>query len=106
MARTIMRPLGENTMKFHAMKIHTGVVAAGLALALLAGEAHAAEITVLASTAVKTTLEELAPQFEKATGNKVSLSFAPAAVFKTKIEEGAAFDATVLTTPIIDGLAK
>jgi molybdate transport system substrate-binding protein len=84
-----------------------GVIAAivGLAVALLAGQAQAAEIKVLASTAVKTTLEELGPQFEKATGNKVDLAFAPTAVLKVKIDEGAAFDVAILTAPVNDGLA-
>ncbi len=82
----------------------------GLALPLLAGpilegQAQAAEIKVLASTAVKTSLEELAPQFEKATGNKVVVTFAPAAVLKEKIDQGTAFDVAVLTTPIIEALA-
>ena len=78
---------------------------AGLAFAVLAGEAQAAEITVLASTAVKTSLEQLKPQFEKATGNKVDVSFGPATVLKTKIEQGTAFDVTILTAPVADELA-
>jgi molybdate transport system substrate-binding protein len=87
------------------MKIQHMIAAIfALALPLLAGEAQAAEIKVLASTAVKTTLEALAPQFEKATGNKVDLTFAPASVLKEKIDQGTAFDVAILTTPIIDGL--
>ena len=86
------------------MKIRYGIAAiAGLALA---GQVQAAEIKVLASTAVKTTLEELGPQFEKATGNKVSVTFSPASVLKEKIDQGTAFDVTILTTPIIDSLAS
>ena len=81
------------------------VAVAGLALSLLAGQAQAAEIKVLASTAVKTTLEELAPQFTKATGNKIDLTFAPASALRDKIEQGTAFDVAILTTPIVDGLA-
>lgn len=77
----------------------------GSALALLASAAQAAEIKVLASTAVKTTLEELGPQFEKATGNKVDITFAPATVLKVKIEEGAAFDVAILAAPVTDSLA-
>lgn len=77
----------------------------GLALPLLAGEVQAAAIKVLASTAVKTTLEELGPQFEKATGNKVEIEFAPAAVLKAKIDQGTAFDVAILTAPVTDGLA-
>ena len=77
----------------------------GLALPLLAGQAQAAEIKALASTAVKTALEELGPQFEKATGNKVAFVFAPAAVLKAKIDQGTAFDVAILTAPLTDGLA-
>lgn len=86
------------------MKIQYGIAAiVGLALA---GQVQAAEIKVLASTAVKTTLEELGPQFEKATGNKVDVTYSPASVLKEKIDQGTAFDVTILTTPIIDSLAS
>ena len=80
-------------------------VIARLALPLLVGQAQAAEIKVLASTAVKTTLEELGPQFEKATSNKVEFDFAPAAVLKAKIDGGAGFDVAILTALVTDGLA-
>src|SRR5471030_2577175 len=77
----------------------------GLALPLLAGQAQAAEIKVLASTAVKTALEELGPQFEKTTGNKVDIAYGPATILKTKIDQGTAFDVAILTAPVADGLA-
>ena len=77
----------------------------GSVMALLSSGAQAAEIKVLASTAVKTTLQELTPQFEKATGNKVDITFAPAAALKVKIEEGEAFDVAILAAPITDSLA-
>jgi molybdate transport system substrate-binding protein len=84
---------------------HVIVAIVGLALPFLAGQVQAAEIKVLASTAVKTTLEELGPQFEKATGNKVNFEFAPAAILKVKIDQGAVFDVAILTAPITEGLA-
>ncbi len=84
-------------------RVFAAIVA--LAWPLLIGQAQAVEIKVLASTAVKTTLEELGPQFEKATGNKVHLEFAPAAVLKAKIDQGAAFDVAILTAPVADALA-
>jgi molybdate transport system substrate-binding protein len=79
---------------------------AGLAIPLLAAQAQAAEIKVSASTAVKTVLEDLLPQFEKATGNKVVVTIAPAAVLKTQIDQGAAFDVAILTVPLTDSLVK
>ena len=79
-------------------------LAAGLAL-LMTARTEAAEITVLASTAVRTSVEDLAPQFEKATGNKVVVTFGPTTVLKEKIDQGTAFDVTILTTPVADSLA-
>lgn len=76
-----------------------------LLLALGAGP-QAAEIKVLSSNGVKTVLEELAPQFEKATGHKVVFRFAPAAELKAQIEQGEAFDVTILTAAAIDDLVK
>jgi molybdate transport system substrate-binding protein len=55
---------------------------------------------------VKTVLEELGPQFEKATGNTLVFTIAPAAVLKEKIDQGAAFDVAILTAPLTDNLAK
>jgi molybdate transport system substrate-binding protein len=88
------------------MTIHRAIAALiGLALLVLGAQAQAAEIKVLASTAVKTVLEELGPQFEKATGNKLTFTIAPAAVLKSQIDQGAAFDVAILTVPLTDGLA-
>jgi molybdate transport system substrate-binding protein len=80
-------------------------VAAVLLLALGTG-AQAAEIKVLSSNAVKSVLEELAPQFEKATQNKIAFTFDTAAALKGQIEKGAAFDLAILTDGAIDDLIK
>jgi len=77
----------------------------GLA-ALLPLALHAAEIKVLASNGVKAALEELAPAFERATGNKVVVTFGLAAALKRQIEAGEAFDLAILTSAGIDDLAK
>jgi len=61
------------------------------ALPLLMVHAKAAELKVVSTTAFKGVLEELAPQFEKTTKNKVVLSFAPTAVLKSQIEQGAPY---------------
>jgi molybdate transport system substrate-binding protein len=88
------------------MKTHPVTAAiVGLGLPLLAAQTQAAEIKVQASTAMKTALEEIGPQFEKATGNKVAFTFGPAAVLKTNIDQGAAFDVAILTVPLTNGLA-
>ena len=88
------------------MKIQRVVaVMIGIVLPLLAAGAQAAELKVYASTAVKAVLQELGPQFEKATGNQLVFTFGPAAVMKKQIDEGAAFDVAILTPALTDGLA-
>ena len=79
-----------------------------LAIAALAACAavQAAEIKVLSSDALKPVLEELVPQFEKATGHKVKAQFAAAADLRARIEKREAFDVAILTTPLMDALAK
>jgi molybdate transport system substrate-binding protein len=76
-------------------------------LALLGtGAADAAEIKVLVSNALKSTMEELTPQFEKASEHKLSLTFGAAAEISTAIEKGAAVDVAILTAEVTDDLVK
>ena len=82
------------------------VVLAALYLLFATNIGNAAEIQVLCSNGLKAVVEDLAPQFEKATGNKVVVKFGLAAGFKQQIESGAPFDLTVLTPPMIDDLIK
>jgi molybdate transport system substrate-binding protein len=83
-------------------------IAAGFVLMLAASvPADAAEIRVICSNALKTTLEELAPAFEKATGDKLAITFGATIPLKAAIEKGAAaFDLTMLGTEAIDDLIK
>jgi molybdate transport system substrate-binding protein len=71
-----------------------------------AAPASAAEVKVFASNAMKTALEELAPQFEKATEHKLSFNFNAAAMLKAEIEKGAAFDLAILGGPAADDLIR
>jgi molybdate transport system substrate-binding protein len=68
--------------------------------------ASAAEIQVLCSNGLKAVMEELAPQFEKATGHKLVVKYGLAANFKQQIEAGQAFDVAFLTPAAIDDLIK
>ena len=67
---------------------------------------QAAELKVLASHGVKAALEELAPAYERQTGNKLSITFGLAAVLKRQIEAGEPFDFAILTDAGIEDLAK
>jgi molybdate transport system substrate-binding protein len=89
------------------MTVKSLAIALAAAVGLVAMTSiRAAEIRVLASNGVKAALEELAPAFERETGNKLVIEFGLAAVLKRQIEGGAAFDLAILTSAGIDDLAK
>jgi molybdate transport system substrate-binding protein len=73
---------------------------------LIGGATSAAEINVIASTAMREVLEELIPLFERASGHKVTVSFQSGAVLPAKIKEGAQADLVVTTPETIDDLVK
>jgi molybdate transport system substrate-binding protein len=68
--------------------------------------ASAAEVRVLCSVALRAVAEELFPQFEKATGNKVVATYALAATQKQKAESGETFDLILVTPAQVDDLVK
>ena len=75
-------------------------------LMLAATSVNAAEITVIASTAMREVLAELVPMFERASGHKVAVSFLSGAVLPVKMKEGAQADLVVATPETIDDLVK
>ena len=66
-------------------KLAAAWLSAAIAIGL-AGSAQAAELKVLSSNAIKTVLEELVPQFEKASEHKIALTLGTAAELKVAIE--------------------
>lgn len=68
--------------------------------------AHAAEIVVICSNALKSALEELTPQFEKATGHTLKVTYGTTGPLQAQIEKGAAFDLAILGPAAIDDLIK
>src|ERR1041384_8034252 len=84
-----------------AMSVATTGIAVMLAFGI---SANAAEIKVLSSNALKSALEEIAPQFEKASGHKLMMVWGAAVPLRGQIEKGEVFDATILNTPGIDAL--
>src|SRR5262245_11634733 len=86
----------------------TVAVAAKLSVLTIfaAGTATAAEIKLLASNAVKTVLEDLAPKFEKATEHKLNITFGVGAQLQANIEKGETFDVAILAASSVDALIK
>ena len=68
--------------------------------------AIAAEIKIISSVGMRAVLEELQPQFERTTQHKLIITFGTAAPLKRQVDEGAAFDITILTQPMLEDLAK
>ncbi len=63
-------------------------------------------IRLICTTALKTSLDELLPQFERATGHKVEASYGPSAQLTKQLADGEPADAVVLTGPGIEEMTK
>jgi molybdate transport system substrate-binding protein len=84
------------------------VVAAALLLAL-AGTvtpAAAADITLLCSNGMQAVVEELIPQFERASKHRVVVTYDLAANIKRRVEAGDVFDVVIVTPAVADDLIK
>jgi len=68
--------------------------------------ARAEDLKVLASVALSAVLRDLAPDFEKATGNKLNISFGLAAELKKRVLDGEAADVIIVTRSMLDDLQK
>src|SRR3954469_7969913 len=86
------------------MKARLIIVAA--ASLLLSAMAHAAEIKVLASAAIRDAYLELLPQFEKATGNKVTTEWSGTPDIQKRIAAGEAVDVVILGSGGVDELIR
>ena len=81
---------------------------AGVSIVLLAlsAAAPAAEITVLGGMGVVSSLRDLAPAFEKATGHKVVVVFEQTPVLNDKISTGAPADIAAVQPDQVENFIK
>ena len=87
------------------MRTRTVAAAFLTACLVLSGRAvDAAEIRVLASNGIKAAMEALEPQFERASGDTLTIEFSTAATLKQRIEGGEAFDVAILTDEAVSDL--
>jgi molybdate transport system substrate-binding protein len=82
------------------------IVVAALGALLLAAAAHAAEIRVLTTQGVEGAYRELVPQFEKASGHKVTTIFTGTLDAQRRIAAGESYDLIIMAGPAIDDLIK
>jgi molybdate transport system substrate-binding protein len=69
---------------------------------LLAGVAEAAEIKVLSTQATEEAYRELVPQFEKASGHKVTTTFTGTLDANKRLAAGETYDLIIMSGPSID----
>jgi len=86
------------------MKIALSLAAAGAFL--LSGMAHAAEIKVLSTQATEEAYKELAPQFEKASGHKVTTVFTGTLDALRRLSNGETYDLLIMARQQIDELSQ
>jgi molybdate transport system substrate-binding protein len=73
---------------------------------LLAGIANAADIKVLSTQATEEAYKELVPQFEKATGHKITTIFTGTLDVQKRVAAGEKYDLLIMAGPAIDDYIK
>ena len=86
------------------MKIASLTIAAGALL--LTGFANAAEIKVISTQATEEAYKELVPQFEKASGHKVTTVFTGTLDVQKRVAAGEKYDLLIMAGPAIDDYIK
>jgi molybdate transport system substrate-binding protein len=85
-------------------------LAAGLAVAACLGlpcaRAQAAEVKVLGFLSLRPILAELAPAFERATGNRLDLAYDSVNSMRSRISAGETADVMIASRSVIDDLGK
>lgn len=89
--------MGKNTGRLAAIAVF---------LFAQAGIVSAAEIKVYSTIGVKSAIEDLAPKFEKATGNKLNITWGLISGFVKKAQEGDVPDVLIVSRAGIDSLTK
>jgi len=81
-------------------------IIAATATLMLPTMTNAAEIKVLSTQATEETYRELAPQFEKATGHKVTTTFTGTLGVQGRLAAGESYDMIIMAGPAIDAQIK
>ena len=88
------------------MKLLSTLFSALALLAIATTPASAAELKIFGSRVTKMVVEDIGPQFEKATGHKLTVLTDVTAVMKRRIESGEPFDLAVLVDFQTDEMIK
>ena len=82
------------------------IIAAMMGMGLMLTQAQAVEIKLLASNALRSALQDIAPQFEQASGHKLVMTFGSTSNLTASIDKGTPFDVTIMGADALDNLIK
>jgi len=87
--------------------MRTGLLAAilSIGIAMYAADGGAAEIRVL-SIPLKGPLDLIAPSFERTSGHKLTVKYAPSEQLRKQIDAGESFDVVLIFPQVVDELTK
>jgi len=82
--------------------------ALAMAAMLIAGTglSQAAEVDALITTAMKAAVDELVPQFEQASGNRIRVSYGPSGAIARRFVAGEAADVIIIDSGALDDLIR
>lgn len=99
--------LHKKTIRIFATAAILALLCTGLfAISARKTAAQTPVLNVMVSDGMKTVWEELTPQLEQATGRKLAVQFNSSKNLRDKIQAGEMFDATILTSDVLDDLIK
>jgi molybdate transport system substrate-binding protein len=103
-----MPSIGRGCMIDISLAKHIALAAAGVLMSCLftATAGSATEIKVLTSVALTSALNQLAPNFEQTTGNKLDIGNGLIADIRRRMLEGETADVIILSRPVMDELDK
>jgi len=82
------------------------IIAAIAGLGLMLTQAQAVEIKLLASNALRSVLQDIAPQFEQVSGHTLAMTFGSTGNLTASIDKGTPFDLTIMGADALDNLIK
>jgi molybdate transport system substrate-binding protein len=82
------------------------IIATIAGLGFMLTQAQAVEIKLLASNALRSVLQDIAPQFEQVSGHTLAMTFGSTGNLTASIDKGTPFDITILGADALDNLIK
>jgi molybdate transport system substrate-binding protein len=93
-------------IRCNALSVLQIIACVTLALAVTVGPGRAAEITFLADSALQPAMEELIPEFEKASGHAVKVTYASPGANTESVRKGEPADLAIVSSEDWDSLNK